>query len=31
MILYNVIISGIYYQLSGGALVDADQIDDVFG
>ena len=31
MILYNFIISGIYYQISGGALVDADQIDDVFG
>lgn len=31
MLLYNFIISGIYYQLSGGALVDAEQIDDVFG
>lgn len=31
IILYNFIISGIYYQISGGALVDAEQIDDVFG
>lgn len=31
MIFYNFIITGIYYQLSGGILVDAEQIDDVFG
>jgi hypothetical protein len=31
MILYNMVISGIYAQLAGGALVNEEQIDDVFG
>jgi hypothetical protein len=31
MILYNFIITGIYYQLSGGALIGSEQIDEVFG
>lgn len=31
VILYALIFSGIYYQLSGGVTLDEEQIDDVFG